>query len=89
MESASKAFIRISGHTYRLIKILEKKLKYVQDSSSRIYLEIPEESLEALESITEIEYIKEHSRYCCELDLQFTNELWRRYERRREIERKA
>lgn len=89
MESASKAFIRISGHTYRLIRILEKKLKYVQDSSSRIYLEVPEESLEALESITENDYMKEHSRYCCELDLQFTNELWRRYERRREIERKA
>ena len=33
--------------------------------------------------------MKEHSRYCCELDLQFTKELWRRYERRRETERKA
>lgn len=89
MESASKAFIRISGHTYRLIRILEKKLKYVQDSSSQIYLEVPEESLEGIESITETDYMKEHSRYCCELDLQFTNELWRRYERRREIKRKA
>lgn len=89
MESASKAFIRISGHTYRLIRILEKKLKYVQDSSSRIYLEVPEESLEGIEGIIENDYMKEHSRYCCELDLQFTNELWRRYERRREIKGKA
>lgn len=89
MELASKAFIRISGHTYRLIKILEKKLKYVQDSSSRIYLEVPEESLEGIEGIIENDYMKEHSRYCCELDLQFTNELWRRYERRREIKGKA